>query len=229
MRSLNDFQGDLARPIFEAVAANYARGGASTNKDRSRQNWRWCILQPQISPHNRSPEVVLERAIASSCLAAGRLDWANQVPVASGLLTGASEGRRAIDLVHQRGDGHFEFIELKIASDTPLYAAIEIVAYACIWLLARNDRPSRPSPLLDADHISLRVLAPSAYYAPFALQAVEAALHRAVSALGTDHGVTFTFGFDVLDERLTSLPPPQGDTLLSLLAARKPLLSTGDR
>src|SRR6516164_8562703 len=82
---------DLAGIVYRVVHANWTAGRAGDNKDRSRQNWRWT-LQPQIRPANRSPEVMLERAIASACEAAGRSDWANQIPVASGLTD--STGRR---------------------------------------------------------------------------------------------------------------------------------------
>lgn len=226
LRGLNNMTSvDIARLLFEVIAANYVRGGATANKDRSQQNWRWCSIQSQIGAANRSPEVVLERAVAASCLRAGRVDWGNQVPVASGLIRGVSDRRRAIDLVHRRGERHFEFIELKIASDTPLYAAIEIIGYACIWLLARGDRPSRPSALLDADQVDLRVLAPAAFYGSHKLQAIESRLDQSSSALGERHGVTLTFGFDVLDDRLSESPLPADDALLSLLAARQPLSS----
>ena len=192
--------------VYRTLADNYARGGASANKDRSQANWRWCSLQPQIAPHNRSPEVVLERAIAAACQKAGRTDWANQVPVASGLISGASDGRRAIDLVHRRGPRHFELIELKIASDTPLYAAVEIIGYGCLWLLARADRPARASDLLDADHIDLRVLAPAAYYDRFDLESIEASLDEQARALGDLQGVTLSFVFNVLPPSLSVVP-----------------------
>ena len=64
---------DIASIVYRVIAANWSVGGASENKDRSRQNWRWT-LQPQIGDANRSPEVVLERAIAAACAAAGRTD-----------------------------------------------------------------------------------------------------------------------------------------------------------
>jgi hypothetical protein len=148
----------LVEAIHRVIESNYA--GTSANKDRSRENWRWQVLQPQISIRNRSPEVVVERAIAAACHRLGRIDWANQVPVASGLITSSRDRRRAIDLVRRRGERQFELIELKIASDTPLYAAIEIICHGCLWLIARGDKPSRASALLDANHIDLRVLAP---------------------------------------------------------------------
>ena len=160
LRRISAFDGTmLVEAIHRTILSNYERGGASANKDRSRENWRWQVLQPQISIHNRSPEVVVERAIAAACDRLGRIDWANQVPIASGLIASARDLRRAIDLVRRRGERHFEFIELKIASGTPLYAAIEIIGYGCLWLIARYDKPSRASALLDADHIDLRVLA----------------------------------------------------------------------
>lgn len=70
---------DLAEVIHKAVAANWVWGDAAANRDRSQQNWRWA-LQPQIGSGNRSPEVVLERAVAAACVAANRDDWANQIP-----------------------------------------------------------------------------------------------------------------------------------------------------
>ncbi len=224
MKALNDLDDtDMADCVFRTIQANWSKCRASEQKDRSRENWRWCEIQPQIARNNHSPEVTLERAIAASCIHAERSDWANQIPVASGLIPGPSGGRRAIDLVQKRGDGHFEFIELKIASDTPLYAAIEIIGYACIWLLTRIDPPSRPSALLDAEHIDLSVLAPAAYYAPFKLDQLEAALDRSVAALAKAHKVSMTFRFDVLDNRLVRIPFPDNDALMSLLMKRPPL------
>lgn len=203
--------------IHAIIAANHVRGAASANKDLSPENWRWQSLKPQISDHNRSPEVVVERAIATACARLGRTDWANQVPVASGLLGSTRDRRRAIDLVRQRDKHHFELIELKIASDTPLHAAVEILSHACLWLIARGDRPARPSVLLDADHVDLRVLAPAAYYGRFPLHDIETALDTGARALGERHGVTLTFAFDVLDERVRFTPPPDDATLLALL------------
>ena len=124
---------------------------------------------------------------------------------------------RAIDLVRRRGKRHFELIELKIASDTALYAAIEIIGYGCLWLIARNDKPSRVSALLDADQIDLRVLAPPAYYTGFALKGVEAALDEGVRRLGQRNGAVLSFAFDLLDERIRPDAIPDDETLLTYL------------
>jgi hypothetical protein len=211
---------DLVRLIFGIVAGNYERGGAAANRDRSKENWRWLRLQPQIAAHNKSPEVMLERAIAVACARTGRTDWANQIPVASGLIAGAADGRRAIDLVHRCGDRHFELIELKIASDTPLYAAIEIIIYGCIWLLARVYPPSLKSAILDADSIDLRVLAPADYYMRYDLDELEVALDRGCRALGSARGTGMTFAFQEFDERLSGALTLDDDALLTALDNR---------
>ena len=211
---------DLVNLIFRTVTDNYERGDAAINRDRSLENWRWQRLQVQIADHNTSPEVVLERAIAAACKRIGRTDWANQVPVASGLIAGAADGRRAIDLVRQCGKRHFELIELKIASDTPLYAAVEIIGYGCIWLLARAYPPSRKSAILEADHVDLRVLAPVNYYARYDLTELETALDRGCRSLGTAQGVTMTFAFHALGEQLVGSLPSDDGALLAALDRR---------
>ena len=207
----------LVAGIFETIRQNYLVSNATANKDRSKQNWRWHSLQPQIALNNRSPEVVIERAIAAACAALDRTDWANQIPVASGLVEGAGDGRRAIDLVRRHGENHFELIELKIASDNPLYAAVEIVGYACLWLLAKSDRPGRSSALLDAERIDLTVLAPEAYYGRFPVAKIESSFDEGVRALGSEMGVAMSFGFRTLDGSINAdnLPAPQ--ELLDLL------------
>lgn len=216
---------DLAEVIHKAVVANWVWGDAAANRDRSQQNWRWA-LQPQIGSGNRSPEVVLERAVAAACAAANRDDWANQIPVASGLILGASDGRRAIDLVQRTGERTYQFIELKIASDTPLYAAVELLGYACIWLQARKEPPSTAPEMLHASRIDLRVLAPAAFYKRFDLAKLERSLHASVQALGKREGVILSFGFDVLPEILDPSSLPSGAALLDSLERRSPLHGT---
>lgn len=139
------------------------------------------------------------------------------MPVASGLIPAAGDRRRAIDLVHKLGNAHFELIELKIASDTPLFAAIEIIAYGCLWLIARSDKPTRPSALLDADQVDLCVLAPSDYYAPYELADLATALDVGVRALGEREGVELSFAFKHLDDRISPDIVLDDETLLHCL------------
>lgn len=221
LTSRSEIKAGVVEAVHAAIAHNFnsarSRGVVST----SRENWRWCRPQPQIADHNSSPEVRLERAIAATCVRGGRRDWANQVPVASGIMGSHADRRRAIDLVHEVADRHFELIELKIASDTPLYAAIEIIGYGCAWLLAREERGVDISPLLGADRIDLIVLAPRGYYAPYSLNRLQVRLDAELSALGNRNGVRLGFRFQCLPQELAETNLPPDERLLALLDLRE--------
>jgi hypothetical protein len=127
-RGPSGFDGSaFVRNLLSQVSANWDRCLAVLQRDPSTENWRWYDPKLRISPKNISPEVTLERAAVNGAAVQGRQDWSNQIPIASGLISGAKDRRRAIDLVHQRGPEAFDFLELKIGSDNPLYAAIEIL------------------------------------------------------------------------------------------------------
>lgn len=206
---------------LNAIAANWERRARGGPGSASQENWRWCKPQTFISKQNRSAEVVLERAIATAFHAAHREDWANQVPVASGVVRSSAERRRAIDLVHQRGEGHYEFIELKVASDTPLYAAFEIINYVGVWLLSRKDGCGKP--LLEAKRIDARVLAPAAYYAPFSLGPIEQILDQELREYGARYGADLSFGFEVLTDGFEALPGYENADVITLVDGRRPL------
>lgn len=95
----------------------------------------------RIAAHNTGPEVALERAIVGAARK-GCTDWGNQIPVASGLIAGAADGRRAIDVIRQRGERQSEPIELKTVSEASPYAAVETVSYS---LLVRRGPVERDS------------------------------------------------------------------------------------
>ncbi|MFQ5932670.1 MAG: hypothetical protein ACE5MM_09690, partial [Nitrospiraceae bacterium] len=134
-------------------------------KPPSKENWRFAG-RTDIARSNPSEEVTLERAI----IRLSNRDWANQVPTASGLVGPTSDKRRCLDLVHRLDDRAWEFIELKIGSDTPLYAAMEILTYGLLYLFSRHHRDEFQyddwKELLQASLIHLKVLAPSKYYSP---------------------------------------------------------------
>ena len=217
---------DVAAIVFAVIKNNWLAADAEDNRDCSQQNWRWTT-QTRVSPKNKSPEVLLERAIASACASTNRTDWANQIPVASGLIKDAADGRRAIDLARCRGLEHYELIELKIASDTPLYAAIELLGYASLWLLSRATPPAHEPMLLKAKHIDLRVLAPPAYYTPFELAGLERCIDGGVRAIGQRRGVQMTFKFDLLPPALLQSPLPDDSSLLDAMTRIMPLHHDG--
>lgn len=131
---------------------------------RSEENWR-SVKCLEYRVDNPSQEVVLERLLA-------RLtddSWSNQVPVDSGLL--ASQGRRKIDLTHREGD-RFAIVELKVNSNTPLSAAIQVIQYGIAHLFfrqfvlpeTRKGADAVCPPIMEAAALDLVVLAPADYY-----------------------------------------------------------------
>ena len=161
----------------------------------SQENWRTNDKrQTSLSKKNRSPEVLLERAIALLGEHGELEDWFNQVPVASGLIDHEADKRAAIDLLRFNGE-HGEFVELKWESNTPVFAAFEILLYGLVYLYARVNRKTLgylEKPLMSVCEVSLRVLAPRAYYTDYHLEWLEQGLfqvllERAIALLG-EHG-----------------------------------------
>ena len=136
----------------------------------SRENWR-MECQTTLSANNQSPEIILERAIAMLGERGGLPGWYNQIPVASGMIDDKTDKRAAVDLI--RVDGRqVDLVELKWASDTPAFAAFEILQYALACLLCRQNMDTfgyADKQLLGAERISLQVLAPQEYYTPYDL------------------------------------------------------------
>ena len=172
----------------------------------SLENWR-IKRQLSISPKNSSPEILLERAIARLGEREDRLgkrgefkEWFNQVPVASGLINDKADKRAAIDLLRCQ-EGRAEFVELKWKSDTPVFAAFEILLYGLAYLYSRVNRKTLgylKKPLMSVSEVSLRVLAPRAYYADYDLNWLGEGLDEAVRTLAakkTDGALSMGFSF----------------------------------
>ncbi len=104
------------------------------------------------------------------------------MPVASGL-AGPSVGKRAVvDLVKRSGDAYL-FIELKVGSDTPLFAAIEILLYGVLFQWSKDNQhllgyDAEDQPVLSAQEVSLIVLAPAAFYRNRSLTCLTDALNE---------------------------------------------------
>jgi len=179
----------LVRGMYDLIAANWPGTPC-----RGKHNWR---LDPQtnIGRHNTSREKTFEKFVATHCPG-----WTNMVPVASGMLPDVEESGRRIDLVLELESGAFEFIELKLDSDTPLFATIEILGYGLLYVHARLHRTALgylgdSKPLLNASHIGLRVLAPQPFYAPFNLRHLEVAVSSGVAALSEQFEIGCTLDF----------------------------------
>lgn len=153
----------LLEELYRLIEANWQQSQSHYSHPPSQKNWR-MTRHPYFAQHNSSPEVTLERRV----IQATDETWINQVPTSSGL-TGPRKDNRHIDLVHALGHGTWEFIELKVNSDTPLYAAMEIVQYGLLFLFCRHHQEAlgfdASKILLQAAQVHLKVLAPSGYYA----------------------------------------------------------------
>lgn len=168
----------------------------------SRENWRW--KKNPTTTYKKGSEVWLERELIEQL---GE-DWVNQVPTSSGLINEHVDKRSAIDLVHQCEAGWYEFIELKVESNTPLFAAMEILQYGLLYIFSRTNRDAwghtmQQNPLLYAKGVHLKVLAPEKYYQSdkngkrYELGWVEKKLHDGLkeflSRRNADYGMTFCF------------------------------------
>lgn len=132
-------------------------------------NWVWRNQASEPAKQNRSKEVLLERAVA----ALDTKKWTYQMSTSSGVQIVQRytrrvnlNSRRSIDLVRHIGQDHYAFIELKVGSNNPLYAAFEILGYALAYLHARvNDWTGTDGPdVFGAESIELTILGPNGWY-----------------------------------------------------------------
>ncbi len=192
---------DLIVALWEQIRKNWEDSHCGSGGE---QNWRWD-LQTEISPVNDSKETRLEKALAAKLPS----DWANQIPTSSGLVRSGADRKRNVDLAHWNGIDEVTMIELKIASDTPVYAAFEIVRNALLLCLARSSGGkikvvSEKQWLRHGLTANLRVLAPREYYKGFSLGWFEHELNSAVCTFGKTHDIAMNFHFRQFDQSPTS-------------------------
>jgi len=202
----------LITEALSAIECNWQASQAAYGKPASRQNWRF-ERRLNIAEANDSPEVQLERALA----AALGDDWANQVPTASGLTGPHTDRHRHIDLVHRSAPGVYTFYELKVASDTPLYAAMELLVRGLLYIFTRQhlavlgyDPLSKE--LLRAQDIHLRVLAPATFYTGLNFSWLAASLTAGLMqylATMTDLALTMDLGFATFPFPITPTDMPE--------------------
>ncbi|MCZ6515512.1 MAG: hypothetical protein O6850_06580 [Acidobacteria bacterium] len=211
----------LGTPILETLVTDlYERiSGNWTGRIPSRENWRH-ERQTKLSPENKSPEILLERAIALLGSRGLLEEWFNQVPVASGLIDGKADKRAAVDLVCHRSD-RADFVELKWGSDTPAFAAFEILRYGLVYLFSFIERERfgyLDTPFMNVSKVNLRVLAPLEFYDSFDLPWLGHGLNEGVRTLAakkTGGALSMGFGFLAFPSGF-DLPFETGEQVLQL-------------
>jgi hypothetical protein len=184
------------------IADQIENNWAAPHRTPSAVNWRWKKKEG-LRPENPSKEKILEKRIARELDAT----WVNQMPTASGLLNSTGGKLHNIDLAHEISRGEYEFIELKWGSDTPLFAAFEILKYGLLYLFSRKHAfelgyALEDKPTLKANAVALIVLAPSGYYERYSSltkwlgKELNTTLNDYESCL--DLGVRMTFRFEQL-------------------------------
>jgi hypothetical protein len=221
----------LVKAIYDAIDSNWSK--RSYAKNPSPENWRLKKnpkKNDEIKNANRERklEVRLEREIIDIDWP-DENDWFNQIPVASGLVGARSDKRRAIDLVHRLGDGAYEFVELKVNSDTPLYAAMEILQYGVLYIFARRDNRIKDAALekrlLKAKIIHLKVLAPEKYYKSYALAWIEGEIRKGLKHFLAERKIKLRmdFSFEAFPSSFSLHPFPSVAVIKQALSKRKPV------
>ena len=205
---------------YSQIQNNRVKALEAGYSNPSRENWRWK-RHLKLAANNTSPELKLERAIVRHC---GE-NWSNQMPTASGLVGLAADKRAAIDLVNRDRQGGYAFIEIKVASDNPLFAAIEILQYGLLFVWSRNhqvelDYKVGQQPVLSATKVSLSVLAPPRFYEGFELGNLAQALNEGLSSFSERRDLELSFEFSQLGDGYQS-GTPQG--VASSVHDRRPI------
>jgi hypothetical protein len=157
----------VAKDMWRTTNGNQPRRG-------SLENWRFTLVQDFDEQLNDRIETQVEKRIAQIA-AAGKLlaarEWANQIPVASGLLNKSADKSAHVDLGHQVRADAYEMMELKMLENSghALSAAMQATRYASLYLFSRLHRKElgyliRGNRWLDAGYVGVRVLGPADYY-----------------------------------------------------------------
>lgn len=227
----------LIKKIYDKVESNWKQG---INYRPSTENWRF-EPRADIDVRNDDPEIKLERAIVRT-QTQPPINWANQTPTSSGFVGQGADKHRNIDLIHRCGDGAYEFIELKVDSDTPLYAAMEILQNAVLYIFSReNERKmewgsDKQELLRVAKVIHLRVLAPCSYYEGYILEWLEVNISNGLKAFlaGRMPKLQMDFRFDAFPPWFSSghakaickdLSKEQADSIRMAVDNRRPVYS----
>jgi hypothetical protein len=216
----------LIDTLYRQIDQNWLASGRDVSP--SAENWRF-EKKLHIADQNHSPEKTLEKAISRVMPES----WVNQVPTASGLVNSTNDRHRNLDLVQRLAPRQFEFIELKVDSDNPLHAAMEILLYGVLYLLSRviyTEAERAGRVLLCADTVHLRVLAPGSFYGPFNLGWLEQAITQGLNGVISkrpDLSLTMDFAFAAFPDRFAW--PCSDDALAAAVERRGSVSWNGAR
>jgi hypothetical protein len=203
--------GNVLEDLYRVIEANW-----NTGRCHQPTGVTWRLGKETKGGRSaRKQEVGLERFIVRTL---GE-HWTNQLPTCAG------EGARSIDLVCDKGEQRYEFIELKygdgrgrtgFGADNPLHAAWEIVRYGLLYIHARENNLLRGGGLAEAKHISLKVLAPAEYYEygskasrkKYNFGWLEEALNQSFLHLCGERGYGVTFAFEMFCPEFSRIYDP---------------------
>ena len=194
---------------YNRIDKNWHDAVRTGESSYSQENWRWK-RHLETSEANTSAEVTLERAIVS---ALGE-NWSNQMPTASGLVGPHADKRSSVDLVWRKDPDSYSFFELKVESNTPLFAAIEILLYGLLFVWSRNNQAelgydTEIQPVLRASKIELCSLAPRKFYQEFYLRNLSEALNQGLSTFQHRGDLEISFNFVQLGSTINSKSEPE--------------------
>ena len=216
-------RGGLFGEIYERLRSNWI-------SNRSEERWpsqaNWILrLAPEFTQH---PTKYLEKQLQKNiAIALQNERWGNDVPTASGLVN--DRGRQMnIDLAHQTPDG-FEFIELKLESNTPYEAALQILRYGAVYLLYRLEpelaKRFKGNQMMNAKRIVLEVLAPHRYYSigDTDLPLLEAQFDRQVARFAEEHvrSLSLSFRFMTFNADFMFKPGMSSDLICEAVRGRR--------
>jgi hypothetical protein len=221
----------LFEEVFERVRSNWMSNRIE-ERWPSQSNWVLRVA-PEFTQH---PTKYLEKQLQKNiAILLQNEGWGNDVPTASGLIN--DRGRQMnIDLAHQIPDG-FEFIELKLGSNTPYEAAVQILRYGAVYLLYRLEpelaRRFKGNRMMNAKRIVLEVLAPDSYYSlgNIDLPLLEAQLDQQVARFAEEHvrGLSLSFRFMAFSADFMFKPGMNCDLICKAVRSRRsPFCRTGD-
>lgn len=213
----------LFEEVFERIRFNWIWNRA---EDRWPSQSNWVLrVAPEFTRHpTKYLEKQLQKNIAICLQGEG---WGNDVPTASGLVN--DRGRQMnIDLAHQIPEG-FEFIELKLESNTPHEAALQILRYGAVYLLYRVEPELamrfKRNRMISAKRIVLEVLAPDRYYTvgDIDLPLLEAQLDRQVATFAAERVQDFSlsFRFMAFSADFTFIPGMKCDLICEAVRNRR--------